>query len=64
MRLRNAALTWEMPLPIAGTWVAVGAVLIVIVMMLAMLIPRPGAEVAISQVPWKAGSPQGEKKAV
>jgi hypothetical protein len=47
----------EMPLPIAGTWVGVGAVLIVIVMMLAMLIPRPGAEVALSQVPWKVGSP-------
>src|SRR3954467_13478435 len=49
----------EMPLPIAGTWVGVGAVLIVIVMMLAMLIPRPGAEVAISQVPWQARSPGG-----
>jgi hypothetical protein len=49
----------EMPLPIAGTWVGVGAVLIVIVMMLALLIPRPGAEVAISQVPWQAGSPGG-----
>jgi hypothetical protein len=48
-----------MPLPIAGTWVGVGAVLIVIVMMLAMLIPRPGAEVAMSQVPWQAGSPGG-----
>ncbi|HEY2415408.1 MAG TPA: DUF4129 domain-containing protein [Pirellulaceae bacterium] len=49
----------EMPLPIAGTWAGVGAVLIVIVMMLAMLIPRPGAEVAISQMPWQAGSPGG-----
>ena len=48
-----------MPLPIAGTWVGVGAVLIVIVMMLAMLIPRPGAEVAMSQVPWQASSPGG-----
>ena len=47
----------EMPLSIAGTWVGVGAVIIVIVMMLAMLIPRPGAEVAISQVPWQAGTP-------
>jgi uncharacterized protein DUF4129 len=49
----------EMPLPIAGTWVGVGAVLILIVMMAAMLIPRPGAEVAISRVPWQAGSPSG-----
>jgi hypothetical protein len=49
----------EMPPVIAGTWVGIGAVLIVIVMMLAMLIPRPGAEVAISQAPWQAGSPGG-----
>jgi hypothetical protein len=49
----------EMPLPIAGTWVGVGAALIVIVMMLAMMIPRPAAEVAISQVPWHVGSPGG-----
>ncbi|HEX5471588.1 MAG TPA: DUF4129 domain-containing protein, partial [Lacipirellulaceae bacterium] len=49
----------EMPLPIAGTWVGVGAVLIVIVMMLALLIPRPGAEVAVSRVPWQVGSPGG-----
>jgi hypothetical protein len=49
----------EMPLPIAGTWVGVGAVLILIVMMLAMLIPRPGAEVGLSRVPWQIGSPGG-----
>ncbi len=49
----------EMPLPIAGTWVGVGAVLIVVVMMLSLLIPRPGAEVALSRVPWQAGSPTG-----
>jgi hypothetical protein len=49
----------EMPLSIAGTWVGVGAVLIVIVMMVAMMIPRPAAEVAISQVPWHVGSPGG-----
>jgi hypothetical protein len=47
----------EMPLPIAGTWVGVGAALIVVVMLLAALIPRPGAEIALSRVPWQAGSP-------
>ena len=47
----------EMPLPIAGTWVGVGAVLIAVVMLLAALIPRPGAEIALSRVPWQAGSP-------
>jgi hypothetical protein len=46
----------EMPLPIAGTWVGVGAALIVVVMLLAAVIPRPGAEIALSRVPWQAGS--------
>lgn len=49
----------EMPNLVAGTWVATGAVLIAIVMFLALLIPRPAAEVAISRVPWQAGSPGG-----
>ena len=45
-----------MPLAIAGTWVGVGAVLIVVVMLLAALIPRPGAEIALSRVPWQRSS--------
>lgn len=49
----------EMPNPMAATWVAVGAVLILIVMFAAALIPRPNAEYAISQVPWQARSPAG-----
>ena len=49
----------EMPAPMAATWVGIGAVLIVIVMLLAALIPRPNAEYAISQVPWQATSPGG-----
>ncbi|MEX2317136.1 MAG: DUF4129 domain-containing protein, partial [Pirellulales bacterium] len=51
----------EMPAPMAATWVSVGAVLILIVMLLAALIPRPGAEYAMSQVPWQAGTPSGLK---
>jgi hypothetical protein len=47
----------EMPLPIAGTWVGVGAVLILLVMLLAALVPRPNAEIALSRVPWQAGTP-------
>jgi hypothetical protein len=47
----------EMPAPMAANWVGIGAVLIVIVMLLAALIPRPNAEYAISQVPWQATSP-------
>jgi hypothetical protein len=46
----------EMPLSIAGTWVGVGAVLIVVVMLFAALIPRPGAEIALSRVPWQRSS--------
>jgi len=49
----------EMPNPMAVTWVAVGAALIGIVMLIALLIPRPNAEYAISQVPWRARSPAG-----
>ena len=47
----------EMPAPMAATWVSLGAVLILLVMFAAALIPRPGAEYAISQAPWQAGSP-------
>lgn len=50
----------EMPAPMAVNWVGLGAVLIVIVMLLAALLPRPGAEVAISQVPWQITSPGGQ----
>jgi hypothetical protein len=49
----------EMPATIAATWVGIGAVLILIVMFFAALIPRPAAEYAISQVPWRVGSPAG-----
>ena len=47
----------EMPTPMAVTWVVTGGVLIVVVMLLAALIPRPNAEYAISQVPWQASAP-------
>ncbi len=46
----------EMPTPMATTWVTCGGALIVVVMLLAALIPRPQAEYAISQVPWQARS--------
>jgi hypothetical protein len=47
----------EMPAPMAATWVSLGAVLILLVMFTAALIPRPNAEYALSQAPWQAGSP-------
>jgi hypothetical protein len=49
----------EMPSPMAATWLVTGAVLILVVMLLAALVPRPNAEYAISRVPWQAGSPVG-----
>jgi hypothetical protein len=50
----------EMPAPMAANWVAIGAALIVVVLLLSALIPRPYAEYAISQVPWQATSPGGQ----
>jgi hypothetical protein len=47
----------EMPNPMAATWVATGAALILVIMFVAMLIPRPAAEYAISQGPWQVKSP-------
>jgi hypothetical protein len=50
----------EMPAPMAATWVSLGAVLILLVMFTAALIPRPSAEYAISQAPWQATSPSDQ----
>ena len=45
----------EMPLPMAGTWLVTGAALIVGVLLVTALLPRPNAEYEISQLPF-AGS--------
>jgi hypothetical protein len=50
----------EMPISIAGAWVGMGAGITLLVMLIVMLIPRPGAEIAISRVPWQATSPGGQ----
>jgi len=47
----------EMPLLMVNFWLGIGAVLIVGVMFIAMLIPRPNAEYAISEIPFRIGSP-------
>ncbi|BBO33912.1 hypothetical protein PLANPX_3524 [Lacipirellula parvula] len=52
LRQRNV----EMPAPMAATWVAMGAALIVVVMLAAALLPRPAAEYAAAQPPWRLGS--------
>jgi len=46
-----------MPMLMANTWIALGCVLIVVVMGVALLLPRPNAEYAISELPFTFGSP-------
>lgn len=53
LRQRNV----EMPAPMAVTWVTLGVVLILLVMFAAALLPRPAAEYAAAQPPWRVGSP-------
>lgn len=47
----------EMPAPMAITWVATGGVLIAVIMILAMLLPRPAAEYTVAKLPWEMTSP-------
>ncbi len=47
----------EMPAKMAGAWMALGGVLIVVLLLLSALLPRPGAEYAVSRVPFKFTSP-------
>lgn len=53
LRQRNV----EMPAPMAATWVSLGGALILLVMFVAALMPRPAAEYAAAQPPWRVGSP-------
>ncbi|HZZ29048.1 MAG TPA: DUF4129 domain-containing protein [Pirellulales bacterium] len=46
----------EMPLAMANTWLITGTVLIICLLVITMLLPRPNAEYAISQMPLAAGS--------
>jgi len=47
----------EMPPAMTGLWMTTGSVLIVGLLLFAALLPRPGAEYAISQLPFTFGSP-------
>jgi hypothetical protein len=53
LRQRNV----EMPAPMAAAWVSLGGALILLVMFVAALLPRPAAEYAAAQPPWRVGSP-------
>ncbi len=47
----------EMPTTMANLWLSTGAVLIVVLLVFAMLLPRPSAEYSVSQLPFSVGSP-------
>lgn len=47
----------EMPLKMVNLWLGIGGVLVAGVMFLAMLLPRPNAEYAVSELPFRIGSP-------
>jgi len=53
-----AAAPQEMPLRMVNLWLGVGVALIVGVMFAALLLPRPNAEYAISDLPIHIGSPE------
>ncbi|MBN2477404.1 MAG: DUF4129 domain-containing protein [Pirellulales bacterium] len=46
-----------MPITMAGAWLAIGSTLIVALLVFSALLPRPGAEYAVSRLPWIVGSP-------
>ena len=47
----------EMPIGMISLWLTIGSVLLVGVMIAAMLVPRPNAEYAVSELPFRVGSP-------
>ncbi len=49
----------EMPSQMVATWVGLGCGIAAMVLLIAMLLPRPLAEFAIAQPPWRATSPGG-----
>ncbi len=46
----------EMPASMAGLWIAIGCVLIVALLFFALLLPRPGAELDVAELPFHVGS--------
>ncbi|MFO7901082.1 MAG: DUF4129 domain-containing protein [Pirellulaceae bacterium] len=48
----------EMPTEMAGIWLGIGATMILALVLFCMLLPRPGAVVAVSQLPFSFSSPK------
>jgi len=51
----------EMPLEMAGVWLSVGSVMIVALMFVCWLLPRPSPEYSITQVPIQISSPSNQE---
>ncbi|MFW6169414.1 MAG: hypothetical protein ACODAD_02910, partial [Planctomycetota bacterium] len=48
----------EMPAEMAGMWLGIGATMILGLLLFCMLLPRPGAAVAVSQLPFRFSAPE------
>lgn len=48
----------EMPGEMAGMWLGIGTAMILAVLLFCVMLPRPGAAVAVSQLPFKFGAPE------
>ncbi|MHB8862849.1 MAG: DUF4129 domain-containing protein [Pirellulaceae bacterium] len=57
LRQRNL----QMPVDMAGVWLGLGAAIILAVLFVCILLPRPGASLSISQLPFGLGSPRDQR---
>ncbi len=48
----------QMPGDMAGLWLGLGSIMILALLLFCVLLPRPGAELKVSQVPFQVGSPE------
>jgi hypothetical protein len=51
----------EMPMDMAGVWLVVGAIMIVVLLLACSVLPRPNSEIALSEFPLSFGSPDHQQ---
>ncbi len=51
----------EMPGDMAGLWLGIGTFIVLALLVFCVLLPRPGASVAVSQLPFTFGSPEHQR---
>ncbi len=51
----------QMPLDMAGMWLGIGSILILVLLLFCVFLPRPGAELKVSQIPVSFGSPDDDR---